>query len=71
MVLKFENIKGDQQYVDNDKNFQKLGFLDFLLFYVKRGWYASFGKPLGTRVNKILALQPANAIKTKFLATTF
>ena len=37
MVLKFENIKGDEQYVDNDKNFQKLGFLDFLLFYVKGG----------------------------------
>ena len=39
-----------------------------------RGWYGSFAKLLGNTYEivlffcKILALQPANAIKTKFIA---
>ena len=42
-----------------------------------RGWYASFAKSFGNTSERVFffkktsALQPANAIKTKFLANSF
>ena len=55
--------------------FEKLRLLGFY-HSTYRGWYANFVKPLKILVkelifNKLSALQPANAIKIKFLVNSF
>ena len=51
--------------IDVDKNLQKLGLLGFLLFHVQGGGRQVLLNPWKTRVNKISALQPAHATKSK------
>ena len=58
------------------QTFPKVLIIRFFLIPHTRRWYASFVKPLGNACerisfNTISALQPANAIKTKFLANSF
>ena len=68
MLLKLENIKGGEKYIGDDKNFQKLGLLGFLLFLVQVGGVRVLLNPWKTCVNKISALKPANVVK---LANSF
>ena len=58
-------------YIDDDKDFQKLGLLGFLLLHVQGGGMRVLLNPWETRVDKISALQSANAIKAKFLVNSF
>ena len=71
MLLKFENMKGNEQYIDDDKNFQKLGLWGFLLFHVQGRGMRVLVNPWETCLSKISALESANAIKTKFLTNIF
>ena len=70
MLLKIENIKGDEQYIDDDNyivfKYIYKRLLGFLLFHIQ-------GKVVEKELffNEISALQTANATKTKFLANSF
>ena len=53
--------------------YTKASIIRFFTIPHTRGWYGSFAKLLGNTyeiffICKISALQPANAIKTKFIA---
>ena len=68
--IKFENIKGDEYYINHDKKVHTSVIRCFTI-HTQRA-----GMPLGNtceRVffSKISVLQPANAIKTKFRANGF
>ena len=74
MLLKFENVKENEWYTDDDKNIQKLLQISllllffFLLFHIQGGGlqvllntWEILAKDLF--FDKISGLQPANAIK--------
>ena len=79
MLLKFQNIKEDEWYIDEDKNIQKL--LQFrlrglLVFLIQGSGMQILQNPLEMLVkqlllNKFSGLQPSNAIKTEFLTSSF
>ena len=53
MLLKFENIKEDEWYVDDgDKSLQKLWLLGFVLLCIQEK-YAIFAKPLGNICTRV------------------
>ena len=53
MFLKFENIKGDEEHIDNDKNIQT-SIIRFFTIPHTRGWYATFAKPLGNTCERVV-----------------
>ena len=62
--------------IDDDKNIQKHQLLSFLPFHIQGAGMQILLNPWEILVkefffDKILALQPANAIKTKLLANSF
>ena len=77
LLLKFENLKVDEWNIDDDdENIQRLQQIRLSGFCYTRTWYTSLVKPLRNNCernvfNNIFGLQPANAIKTKFLTNSF
>ena len=77
LLLKFENLKVDEWNIDDDdENIQRLQQIRLSGFCYTRTWYTSLVKPLRNNCernvfNNIFGLQPANAIKTKFLTNRF
>ena len=53
LFLKFENIKRDEQYIDDDKNVQIL-IISFLTIPHTRGWYASLAKSLRNTCKEVV-----------------
>ena len=75
VLLKFENIKGDEYYMDHVKNIQTSIIKLFTIPHTWN-WYSVLLNPWKILVKelffkKISALQPVNAIKTNFLAKRF
>ena len=79
VLLKFENIKQDEWYIDDDKNIQKIlqfRLRELLVFLIQASGMRILQNPLEMLVkqlllNKFSGLQPSNAIKTEFLTSNF